>query len=183
MKPTGEIPATNDKTIAADAKPAAGDSTISAFEKATSVVASNGGRSVTTGLLAMPLRQYFVWVGGVLLFALFAADWCLPDLPAHPHSAPPPNERISLRIRWDHKWPERIVFDTAHGGMSVATASELERNVVPNPDVAQVKQRNPRDAFAALEAVAPAATNDKVSATRAKPRTLQPLMTSAIKAN
>jgi hypothetical protein len=67
--------------------------------------------------------------------------------------------------------------------MSVATASELERNVVPNRDVAQVKQRNPRDAFAALEAVAPAATNDKASATRAKPRMLQPLMTSAIKAN
>ena len=129
----------------------------------------------------MPIRQYFVWIGSVLLVALFAADWWLPGPPAHSHSAIPPGERVNLRIRSDHKWPERIEFDTAHAGVSVA--SELERNIAPNRDVAQVKRRDPHDAFAALEAIAPAATNDKASATRAKPRTLQPLMTSAIKAD
>src|SRR5262249_53560900 len=34
--------------------------------------------------LAMPIRQYFVWVGSVLLVALFGADWCLPA-PLHIH--------------------------------------------------------------------------------------------------
>jgi hypothetical protein len=32
----------------------------------------------------MPLRQYFVWVGSILLVMLFAADWCFPaPLPMH----------------------------------------------------------------------------------------------------
>ncbi|MGF6431232.1 hypothetical protein ABIE91_006452 [Bradyrhizobium elkanii] len=116
----------------------------------------------------MPIRQYFVWVGSALLLALFAADWWLPDSPAHLHSAPPPSERISLRIRSDHKCPERVVFDTSHAGKSVAADSGFERNVVPNRDVARARQRSPRDAFAAMEAIAPTATNDKASATRAK---------------
>ena len=60
------------------------DSTIFAFQKATSAIALNGGRSATRGLLAMPIRQYFVWVGSVLLVALFGADWCLPA-PLHIH--------------------------------------------------------------------------------------------------
>jgi len=60
--------------------------------------------------LAMPIRQYFVWVGSVLLVALFGADWCLPAPVAHPHSEIPANERVNLRIRSDHKWPERVVM-------------------------------------------------------------------------
>jgi hypothetical protein len=129
----------------------------------------------------MPIRQYFVWVGSALLVALFAADWWLPDSPAHLHSAPPPNARISLRIRSDHKWPERVVFDTAHAGMLLAGRSELDG--VPNRILGKTKQRNPRDAFAAMEAITPTATNDKASASRAKPGPLQPLITSAIKAD
>jgi hypothetical protein len=30
----------------------------------------------------MPLRQYFAWVGSILLVALFVADWCFPA-PVH----------------------------------------------------------------------------------------------------
>jgi hypothetical protein len=146
-------------------------------------VAPDDGCSATTGLLAMPIRQYFVWVGSALLVALFAADWWLPDSPGHLHSAPPPKERISLRIRSDHKWPERVVFDTAHSEKPFTALSGPELNDVLSRDVAQARQRNLRDAFAAMETIAPAATNDKASATRAKPGPLQPLMTSAIKAD
>ena len=50
----------------------------------------------------MPLRQYFMWVGSILLVMLFAADWCFPAPVAHaPHSEIPPNERINLRIHSD----------------------------------------------------------------------------------
>jgi hypothetical protein len=131
----------------------------------------------------MPIRQYFVWVGGALLVALFAADGWLPGPIAHSHSAIPPNERVNLRIRSDHKWPERVVFDTAHSGMQVAAESEPRLDMVPNQDRAQTKQRNPLDSFAAMEVAqaTPTATNDNASAIRAKPRLLGPPMTGTIK--
>ena len=145
--------------------------------------ALKGRRSVTKGLLAMPIRQYFVWVGSVLLVALFAADWWLPGPAAHSHSAIAPNERVNLRIRSDHKWPERVVFDTAHSGMPLAAEFGPELDVAPNQDLAQAEQRSPLYAFAAMEAAqaTPTATNDKASAIRAKPRPLGPRMTRTSK--
>jgi hypothetical protein len=133
----------------------------------------------------MPIRQYFVWVGSALLVALFAADWWLPDPAAHSHSAIAPNERVNLRIRSDHKWPERVVFDTAHSGMPLAAESGPKLDVVPNQDRAQAEQRSSLDAFAAMEAAqaTPTATNDKASASRAKPRKLGVRMTSAARAD
>jgi hypothetical protein len=132
----------------------------------------------------MPIRQYFVWVGSALLLALFAADWWLPRPAVNTHSAVPPNERVNLRIRSDHKWPERVVFDTAHSGMQLAAAPESRPDVVPYQDRAETEPRSPRDEFAAMEAApaTPTATNDKVSAIRAKPRPLGVRMTSAAKA-
>jgi len=148
-------------------------------------VALKGRGSATKGLLVMPIRQYFVWVGSVLLVALFAADWWLPAPAAHSHSAFPPNERVNLRIRSDHKWPERVVFDTAHSGMPLAAELGRELDVAPNQDLTPAEQRSPLDAFAAMEGaqVTPTATNDKASAIRAKPRPLEPRMTGTIKTN
>ena len=133
----------------------------------------------------MPIRQYFVWVGSVLLVALFAADWWLPDPAAHSHCAMAPNERVNLRIHSDHRWPERVVFDTAHSGMQLAAESGPKLDVVPNQDRAQTEQRSPLEAFAAMDAAqaSPTATNDKASAIRAKPRALGARMTSAAKAD
>jgi hypothetical protein len=147
--------------------------------------ALEGCRSATKGLLAMPIRQYFVWVGSVLLVALFAADWWLPDPVAHLHSAIAPNERVNLRIRSDHKWPERVVFYTAHSGMPLAAELGRELDVAPNQDLTQAEQRSPLDAFAAMEGaqVTPTATNDKASAIRAKLQPLGPRMSSTAKAD
>jgi hypothetical protein len=175
--------ATNDKTIAADAKPVVRDSTIFAFVEGNERRALEDPRTATKGLLAMPIRQYFVWVGSVLLVALFAADWWLPDPAAHSPSAIAPNERVNLRIRSDHKWPERVVFDTAHSGIPLAAEFGPKLDVVPNQDFARTGQRSPLDAFAAMEAaqVTPTATNDKASAIRAKPRPPGPRMSSTAK--
>jgi hypothetical protein len=46
----------------------------------------------------MPLRQYFAWVGSILLVALFVADWCFPASVHAPRSEIPPHERVNLRI-------------------------------------------------------------------------------------
>ncbi|MHC2626123.1 hypothetical protein ACVIW2_008155 [Bradyrhizobium huanghuaihaiense] len=131
----------------------------------------------------MPIRQYFVWVGSVLLLSLFAADWLLPAPPAHSHSAIAPSERANLRIRSDHKWPERVVFDTAHAAVPLAAASGPEPNAV-HDDLPLTAQRSPREAFAAVEeapATTPTATNENGPAIRAKPRRPRARMTSAAK--
>jgi hypothetical protein len=101
----------------------------------------------------MPLRQYFVWVGSILLVMLFAADWCFPPPVAHaPHSEIPPNERINLRIHSDQKRPERLVFDTTRSRLTPAAGVSLEPDVVPSPNFAQAEQHGPLEAYAAIKA-------------------------------
>jgi hypothetical protein len=101
----------------------------------------------------MPLRQYFVWVGSILLVMLLAADWCFPAAVVHaPHSEIPPNERINLRIHSDRKWPERVVFDTTRSRLTPATGVSPEPDVLPSPNLAQAEQHGPLEAFAAMKA-------------------------------
>lgn len=76
----------------------------------------------------MPLRQYFIWVGSILLAALFVTDWCFPASVREPVSELAPNERVNLRIRSDHKWPERVVFDTGR----VSSTNAANANTVPD---------------------------------------------------
>jgi hypothetical protein len=78
----------------------------------------------------MPLFQYFGWVGSVLLTALFAAGWWLPGnvADASPPRAPL-SESIHIRIRSDHKWPERVVFDTT--GSELASAKSAQAQTRP----------------------------------------------------
>ncbi|WP_439374736.1 hypothetical protein ACRQ5Q_26515 [Bradyrhizobium sp. PMVTL-01] len=131
----------------------------------------------------MPIRQYFVWVGSALLLSLVAADWLLPAPPVHSHSAIAPSEQANLRIRSDRKWPERVVFDTAHAAVPLAAASRPEPNVV-REDEPLTAQRGPLDAFAAVEeapAAVPTATNENRLAIRAKPQRSGTPMTSAVK--
>lgn len=63
----------------------------------------------------IPLRGYFLWVGGALLVLLFAADSLLPaPLPSkliESHSTLPP-----IRITSDLKGPEAVVIDTSQPG-------------------------------------------------------------------
>jgi len=74
----------------------------------------------------MALFQYFGWVGGFLLVALFAANWFFssPIAPA-PASDVPLNQGINIRIHTEHKWPERVVFDR--------TSSMLVPEAKPTP--------------------------------------------------
>jgi hypothetical protein len=60
----------------------------------------------------IPLRDYFLWVGGALLVLLFAADSLIPaPLPSkliESHSTLPP-----IRITSELKGPEAVVIDTS----------------------------------------------------------------------
>jgi hypothetical protein len=63
----------------------------------------------------IPLRDYFLWVGGALLVLLFAADSLLP--------ARPPSKLVEshftrprIRITSDLKGPEAVVIETSQPG-------------------------------------------------------------------
>ena len=74
----------------------------------------------------MPLFQYFGWVGSVLLAALFGASWWLSGNA----DATPPRARLSeathIRIHSDHKWPERVVFDTTRSMLAPAENAQAQ---------------------------------------------------------
>jgi hypothetical protein len=74
----------------------------------------------------MPLFQYFGWVGSFLLAALLAASWCFPA-PVAPQSDVPLDQKISIRIHTDHRWPERVVLDTT--GTTQAQEARAENGI------------------------------------------------------
>ena len=79
----------------------------------------------------IPLRDYFLWVGGTLLVLLFAADFLLP--------APLPSKLIEshftrplIRISSDRKGPEAVVIDTRQPNiLPVLPGKEIA--VAPSP--------------------------------------------------
>jgi len=67
----------------------------------------------------MLLLQYFGRVGGFLFAALLAANWCVSTpIALAPRSDVPFDQRINNRIHTDHKWPERMVFDTTRSTLA-----------------------------------------------------------------
>jgi hypothetical protein len=93
----------------------------------------------------VPIGRYIAFVGSLLLAMLFIADWLLPMGPTQSVTSGETNKPI-IGIKSDHKWPERIAFDT-----SAPTI------VAPMPPlVADAPVTNaPREAFALLGAPVP----------------------------
>jgi len=101
----------------------------------------------------MPLLQYFGWVGSFLVAALLAATWYLPALPA-PRTDVPLDQKIHIRIHTDHKWPERIVFDTVSPPIASGEAkAESSAEIAENANAAEAGRRS-SDAFAKMAPVA-----------------------------
>src|SRR5215470_8637923 len=97
----------------------------------------------------MPLLQYFGWVGGALFAALLAANWCVSaPIAAAPRSDVPLDQRINIRIHTDHKWPERVVFDTTR--LTLAQDAQTDVGGRKTPVLAE---RQPFDAFAEMTAI------------------------------
>ena len=101
----------------------------------------------------MPLLPYFGWVGSFLFAALVAANWCCsaPIAPA-PDSDVPLNQKINVRIHTDHKWPERVVFDTTRSRLVTEPTINPGMNIGPSEILAQA-ERQPFDAFAEMAAI------------------------------
>ena len=60
---------------------------------------------------SVPLTRYFIFVGGVLLALLYISDWFWDNPSPMPSYGSPIDEAI-LRIRSEHKWPQKVVLDT-----------------------------------------------------------------------
>jgi hypothetical protein len=93
----------------------------------------------------MPLLQYFGWAGSLLLAAILVANAYLPA-PAAPQLETPLDRKISIRIHTDHKWPERVVFDT-----TIARETGTGTGVGTG-ELAVKRQRQPPDTLAAVSA-------------------------------
>jgi len=85
----------------------------------------------------MPVVRYFLFVGVALLALIFAADAYLPKLP--PAEVPKATADLTvIRISSDHKWPERVVFDTS---LPTVTHPPSPMRVVTIPPAAEGSEK------------------------------------------
>ena len=85
----------------------------------------------------MPLARYFLYVGATLLALLFISDPYLPKLPAADRGNSHP---AIIRIHSDHKWPERIVYDTSLPTIVPAQIASIEAKVAA-PEIVGLHRR------------------------------------------
>ena len=97
----------------------------------------------------MPLLQYFGWVGSFLLAALLAASWFSGNVADAPPSRAPLSESIHIRVHSDHKWPERVVFDTTRSRSAPAENAQAETEPQGQEPVA-AERHDPVEAFAEM---------------------------------
>jgi hypothetical protein len=93
----------------------------------------------------VPIGRYIAFVGSLLLAMLSIADWLLPMGPTQSVTSGEAN-KPTIGIRSDHKWPERIVFDTS----APTIAAQMPPVVAVTPVT-----NHPREAFALLAAPVP----------------------------
>jgi hypothetical protein len=96
----------------------------------------------------MPVARYFFFVGGLLIALLFGVDAFAPKEPAASATAAvaAPMENPTLRIRSDHKWPERVVYDTS---LPTVVPPKVEiAAVVPAPVAEMSAKARVRESFA-----------------------------------
>jgi hypothetical protein len=86
----------------------------------------------------VPIARYFMVVGSALVVLLLIAGWCLPERPPSFPDRPEIIERAAIRIRSEHKWPEKVVLDTSQPTITPPAVEE--------PPAAQSVQLPPDDA-------------------------------------
>ena len=95
----------------------------------------------------VPIGRYMAFVGSLLLAMLFIADWLLPIGPTQSVTSGEANKpTIRIKSDQDHKWPERIAFDTSAPTIVVQMPPLVADAPVINPQ---------REAFALLSAPVP----------------------------
>jgi hypothetical protein len=60
----------------------------------------------------VPIARYFMVVGSALVVLLLITAWSLPEPPPKFSGRPEIIERAAIRIKSEHKWPDKAVLDT-----------------------------------------------------------------------
>lgn len=94
----------------------------------------------------MPLRQYFLFVGGALLTLLFAANWLMP-LPASSELINSDVKLPVIRIHSELKGPEAVVIDTSKSTIGPMLAAREE---IVAPQAAIPSESTPDEVFSHL---------------------------------
>ena len=101
----------------------------------------------------MPLLKYFGWVGSFLLAALLAVNGWFPAPSAPlPASDVPLNQRVNIRIHTNHKWPDRVVFDTGRSTLMDEAKANAETDI-GGSETPVPAERQLFDAFAEMAAI------------------------------
>jgi hypothetical protein len=90
----------------------------------------------------VPVGRYFIFVGGTLAALLFIPGCLLPTPPAMFADQSVALDRAVIRIKSDHKWPEKVILDTSQLTItppvvmdppSIQSSIPLPSNKAPNP--------------------------------------------------
>jgi hypothetical protein len=106
----------------------------------------SGRRIQAQGMTALPLRRYFLFVGGGLLALLFLLDAVLPPL-AKERSASGLNFPV-IRIQSELKRPPAVVIDTSQRMIAPVIAAQDDSPAAPAPFV--MPDSRIRESFAQL---------------------------------
>ncbi|MDP1585863.1 MAG: hypothetical protein Q8M18_20800 [Bradyrhizobium sp.] len=98
----------------------------------------------------MPIAQYFLYVGGVLLALLFGVDAFVPKEPVVSSIAAieAPVASPVFRIRSERKWPERVVYDTSLPTIVPPKVEIAAAADVPAPAAEMSAKAQVRESFA-----------------------------------
>ncbi len=98
----------------------------------------------------MPVLRYFMFVGGALLALLLIVSAWMPPAPPAASSGSATDLPV-IRIHSDHKWPDRVVFDTTRPTVTPAPPTVVAQ--APSPPTSANDQQSKgqaREAFAQL---------------------------------
>jgi hypothetical protein len=98
------------------------------------------------------LTRYFILVGSVLLALLLVADWYWPTPSPMPSYGAPIDETI-VRIRSEHKWPQKVQLDTTMP--KVVPSSPVATGIAEAVPAASAAAPSARPALNALAQAAP----------------------------
>jgi hypothetical protein len=84
----------------------------------------------------VPIARYFMVVGSALVVLLLITGWSLPEPPPGFPDRPEIIDRATIRIRSEHKWPEKVVLDTNQPTFSPLSieVAPAQQSVEPLPD-------------------------------------------------
>lgn len=99
----------------------------------------------------MPVLRYFMFVGGALLALLLIVSAWMPSAPPAASSGSATDLSV-IRIHSDHKWPDRVVFDTTQPTVAPTPAPTVVAQAPSPPkNVNDQQSKGPaREAFAQL---------------------------------